>query len=209
MLFTDIWNEKSWQLELQGGQTATVVPAPQKVSMERSNGGVTGMAAHQVGSWVRLKFLPVDWAVNTKYGTTQIDELLKTSCGLEACHIDIKSGYKHQHGGSGPSYAYAFIQVAHVEDAITVVSRMSVQVLHGMKVMAALHRPGHPGGHSMGGPMAAVLQMQPEQPQVQVRQEGPQGEVDLPRPSGLTMGNPEAGIQMEHRTRQRKIKGCM
>ena len=158
--------------------------------MQQSNGIAANAAAHRGSSWVRLKFLPLDWAVDTMVGVAQIDELLKTSCGLECCHIDIKSGYRHQRGGSGPKYAYAYIQVGHLEDATTAINRMSIQVLQGTKVRAALQKPGHPKAHSGSGPMAVVAREQPGKHQGQVQQTGPQGKVDLPCPSGLTRGNP-------------------
>ena len=72
-------------------------------------------AAQCEGNWVRLKFLPLEWAVDTMVGSAQIAELLKTSCGLECRRIDIMHGYRHQQGGLGPMYAYAYIQVEHQE----------------------------------------------------------------------------------------------
>ena len=138
---------------------------------------------------MRLKFLPLDWAVDTMVRAAQIGELLKASCGLECCHIDIMSGYRHQRGGSGPTYAYAYIQVEHLEDAMAVVSRMSIQVLQGTRVRAALKKPGHPKARSQSDLVPAVPPGQRGELQGQIQQTGPQGEIDLPCTSGLMKDN--------------------
>ena len=71
-------------------------PAPRKINRQQAKIMASKGAAQCEGNWVRLKFLPLEWAVDTMVGLAQIGELLKTSCGLECRHIDITSGYRHQ-----------------------------------------------------------------------------------------------------------------
>ena len=47
--------------------------------MQQTNGMASDTAAHREGNWVRLKFLPLEWAMDNMVGLAQIGELLKTS----------------------------------------------------------------------------------------------------------------------------------
>ena len=146
-------------------------------------------AAQCEGNRVRLKFLPLEWAVDTMVGSAQIAELLKTSCGLECRRIDITNGYRHQQGGLGPMYAYAYIQVEHLEDAIAVVSRMSVQLLQGTRVRATLKEPGHPKTYGQGGLTPTGDPGQRREPQGKSQRQKQRGKSDLPCSSGLREEN--------------------
>ena len=119
--------------------------------MQKTRDTASDTVAQCQGNWVRLKFLPLEWAVDTMVGSDHIAELLRTSCGLECRHIDITNGYRHQRGGLGPTYAYAYIQVEHLEDAEAVVRRMSIQLIQGTRVRATLKAPGHPKTYSQEG----------------------------------------------------------
>ena len=145
--------------------------------------------AHRQGNWVRLKFLPLEWAVDTVVGSAQIAELLRTSCGLECRHIDITSGYRHQRGGLGPTYAYAYIQVEHLEDAMAVVGRMSIQLLQGTRVRATLKVPGHPKTYSQECLVPAGDPGQQGELQGQARRPDRRWKSDLPCSSGLNKEN--------------------
>ena len=61
-------------------------------------------------------------------------DLLANSCGLQECEVDIREGYAHQQGTTGPRYAYAHVRTAHPEDDAMVVSRISQQVMQGTRV---------------------------------------------------------------------------
>ena len=72
---------------------------------------------------------------------------------------------------------------------MAVVSRMSIQVLQGTRVRAALKKPGHPKARSQSDLVPAVPPGQRGELQGQIQQTGPQGEIDLPCTSGLMKEN--------------------
>ena len=90
---------------------------------------------------------------------------------------------------------------------MAVVSRMSIQVLQGTRVRAALKKPGHPKARSQSGLVPVVAPGQRGELQGQFQQTGPQGKFDLTCPSGLTRGNPHTEIQITRRTWHGKTMG--
>ena len=127
--------------------------------------------------------------MDTMVGSDHIAELLRTSCGLECRHIDITNGYRHQRGGLGPTYAYAYIQVEHLEDAEAVVRRMSIQLIQGTRVPATLRAPGHPKTYSQEGFVPAGDPGQQGEHQGQARRPDRRWKSDLPCSSGLNKEN--------------------
>ena len=168
------------------------------MSVQEAKGTASDAIPQCQSSWVRLKFLPLEWAVDTTVGLDSIAELLRASCGLECHHIDITSGYRHQRGRLGPTYAYAYIKVTHREDAETVVRRMSAQLIQGTRVRATIKAPGHTKVYGQGESVLAGSTGQCARTQAQVKCPDRRWKSDLPCPSGLNKMNLTCGDSETH-----------
>ena len=198
----------SQQLRVWGSGGRIDWPTPRKINMQQTKVTASNTVAHRQGNWVRLKFLPLEWAVDTMVGSAQIAELLRTSCGLECRHVDITSGYRHQRGGSGPTYAYAYIQVEHLEDAMAVVSRMSIKLLQGTRVRATLKEPGHPKTYSQGGLVPTGDPGQRGEPRGKLSDQDVEGKVISRAPVGSRRKTTHIKTQMIHRTWHGRMNVC-